>query len=1140
MSRLVSLLLLWLSLAVAPGLAAAEYKAGLLRSGLPNDEPAFAHALTVQLTSVGYQVTEFGRDTLWDAARLTPAMFDLLVIPDAGTAPRASMPAIAQYLRGGGDVIALDAPLWQSEMISVEGEWMTRDEYERAFAGSLPEHVLFDFAADSIKNWQRSRGPGTKEATYETVADGPASGQRALHVVIPQFAAWDTFGSPPREGLIPKDHVFTVFSAKGGPDTTQLSIEWDEKDGSRWVAVVPLTSQWRRYVLTPDDFHFWQSVPNRGKAGDRFRPENAVRVFVGLSQSHTGHSAGRHEYWVGPFGTAPITPVYEQLATTESPPQLDTLWPSFKLFDCTGVASLNTRKDQLFVAAAKFAAPQVIRSPHPRPRAVGIDKERQWRWIPLVEARTADEQWRGTPATLMVHVDGEFKGGIWASFGIGDAQWYRQPAVLNLIGEVARTIRRGLFIIEGGADKFTYFDAQVPKVGVRVASIGRSETGQVSARITLTDPKANRQIQTQEWTLDKLTAAADGISEQSVSAEWPVPQWPVGGLVCTVELLTSGQVIDRVSHEIHVWRPKQDKRFVTVKDGEFMLQGQRWRAHGINYMPSSGIASNDWPYFERWLGARSYDPEVMDRDLSHLKDIGYNAVSIFLNHPDIKAQNLVDLLRRLDRLHMKANVSLRPGTPMNFPWPQIREHIERLRLAENDTVFAYDLAWEPMFGHHEQRREWDSRWGQWVIERYGSIANAEKDWGFAIPRDTAGSVTNPSAQQIDQDGEWRRMVAAYRRFLDTLLYEKYSRARTLVRSIDPNHLVSFRMAEAGNPTLRWNGLVPYDFAYLVAAVDILAPEGYGRIGDWEKVRAGCFTHAYARWADPTKPLIWAEMGNTVWDLALMATPPQRLQFQAGFYFDFYKMLIGSGADGMFSWWYPGGFRCGENSDFGIINPDGSDRPVTKVIRERGPQLLNGPSARPVDHWITIDRDARAEGLTGIYETVQEEFWTAITAGKTPGLRTAGTGTDSANCPPLAVGNRPWNGTNPPKYLDAAFDRVEVQNASGKWVEVERSGRIEVARGKPVLARVRLTNLGEAKWVAPAGSGKTGAVFIIVGSPESSRVPIPNDVPRFASVEVKDIQLTPVGLTQERQVLIALLAEDRTPFGEKFAVTLVPQ
>ena len=55
------------------------------------------------------------------------------------------------------------------------------------------------------------------------------------------------------------------------------------------------------------------------------------------------------------------------------------------------------------------------------------------------------------------------------------------------------------------------------------------------------------------------------------------------------------------------------------------------------------------------------------------------------------------------------------------------------------------------------------------------------------------------------------------------------------------------------------------------------------------------------------------------------------------------MMIESGADGVFFWWYPGGFRLGENSDFGIINPDGTDRPVTKVIRTEGPRFLARPS-----------------------------------------------------------------------------------------------------------------------------------------------------------------------------------------------------
>ena len=41
-----------------------------------------------------------------------------------------------------------------------------------------------------------------------------------------------------------------------------------------------------------------------------------------------------------------------------------------------------------------------------------------------------------------------------------------------------------------------------------------------------------------------------------------------------------------------------------------------------------------------------------------------------------------------------------------------------------------------------------------------------------------------------------------------------------------------------------------------------------------------------------------------------------------------RLLIESGADGVYFWWYPGGFRVNENSDYGIINPDGTDQRST--------------------------------------------------------------------------------------------------------------------------------------------------------------------------------------------------------------------
>ena len=132
--------------------------------------------------------------------------------------------------------------------------------------------------------------------------------------------------------------------------------------------------------------------------------------------------------------------------------------------------------------------------------------------------------------------------------------------------------------------------------------------------------------------------------------------------------------------------------------------------------------------------------------------------------------------------------------------------------------------------------------------------------------------------------------------------------------------------------------------------------------------------------------MWAEMGYSVWDMNRMAPDPEKLAFEGRYYADFYRMITESGADGIFFWWYPGGFRLGENSDFGILNPDGTDRPVTKVIRKEGARFLKSRKPGKPDYWIAVDRDRDSRGLFGIYQAVQAEFWQALDSHRLPALK----------------------------------------------------------------------------------------------------------------------------------------------------------
>jgi len=1109
-----------------------ESTAALARTNMPGEDPALVDALSVQLREAGYAVSEMDAADLCDPGTIAREKFDLLVLTNASTLPAKSGRPIDDYLSHGGNIIALDAPLWRQSLMKIGDRWVDREQYQREKAGAPPENVLFDFRPDGVSGWQRSSNTMQNPARHETVADGPPGGSRALHVLVSNLQGWDTLVSPKIENPFPKGHTLTVFSAKGGARTKQLSVEWMEKDGSRWIAVVPLFTEWKRYILEPKDFRFYESNPKRGGPGDCLNPENAERLTVGLISGYLG---GRHEYWIGPIGTASINPEYEEYLAAAHAPVLDTLSPGYKFFDITNAAGLKVREDQVFVSEDALAMPSVMRSPQPRPRGAGFEKGGLWRWIPLIEADTKAGNWCGAPATIFVNTEGKYKGGVWASFGIGDADWYKSPQALRMVRQIAERIRNGVFLIDGGTNFYTYFDDQEIKLGLQAVNLSKESHPGVTARVTLIDAKTGKCAVTREWPLDMSPG-----ERKMVADIWKPDRRPDGGFIATAEIVENGKVIDSVAHEVHVWRPKKEKEFITVKNGDFVLCGKRWRAHGVNYMPSSDIGIDDWDYFEHWLGARSYDPEVIERDLRRIKELGLNSVSIFILHESARDQNLLDLLRRLESLGLKANLALRPGTPMDFLWPQMREIIGYYRLWENDTVFAYDLGWEPMFGTHDERKRWDSAWEQWIAERYGSIESAEKDWAYPVPRDEANKVTNPSHEQTDADGDWRRMVAAYRRFLDTLLYKKYSAARRLVRSVDPNHFVSFRMAGAGDPTFRWGGRLPYDFPYLAGGVDFLGPEAYGQTGDWERVKSGWFEFEYARCIAPQKPMVWAEVGCTIWEIGRMESPPELLDFQANYYCDFYRMLISSGADGVFFWWYPGGFRCHENSDFGIINPDGSDRPVSKVIREHTSRFLNGPDARPINYWIEIDRDLHPDGVTGIYDAAKDEFWKAVDAGRAPGLKTAGTGTTSAGCPLIAVGNTPCNGANPPKYLDAAFDLVEVLDADGNWIPIKKGETVNVRADKPVRARVELTNLGLAELLPPSRPQVSGKAYLIVwrGS-EKTVYPLPDAVPHLGSLTVREVPLALAGLTQPTEVTITFEAKGRTPFGEKFRLTLIP-
>ncbi|MCX8157284.1 MAG: hypothetical protein N3J91_12700 [Verrucomicrobiae bacterium] len=954
----------------------AERAAVFYQAGMGYDE-SWAQELAGHAAAAGYAAQWVGLTQLTNPSTLPPAG-QLLILPQARRLPAAAVTAVDAFLKRGGRLAAFGVPAWKPGLFKVGDQWLGRGEYEAILNRQPPSRILNDFSQSDLTSWRRASN--TPEAPMQW-AIAKDAGNPGLHVRIEDFTGWDILSSPPLSQPFPAGHTLTCFRARGAPATKQLAVEWVEADGSRWIATVNLSTQWQQYALPPEAFKPWQPPPSRAGPQAHFNPAQAVRFTVGIAQSHTTLEGRQHEFWLDDWGTAP-NPFGEVPAPGfVNHPHLEGLCPDYLFYPVQTAVIVQTPADLGLAGPLRLSQPLPagVYALHPRQQGEGYDQRRPWRWQPLLEARDARTgEHRGALGAWMSFFQGPYAGSLRVVFTPEAPSFYRQKEMRAWLPQVLAAMRRGVFFKDGGAELFTVFTNQSTRLGATVANWG----GPVEIKINLRAEtlKSRRTWFDQDWQTNLAPQAVVALTAGQAPAYWPLE-----GCRLTAELTVQGRVVDRLQHELHVWQPPARPAYVQAKEGRLYWQGRPWKAHGVNYMPATGIALPH-DYFEHWIGRGGYDPEVVQRDLERIRGMGLNSVSAFIYYRSLDGGHLLDFLRRCEQLGLKVNQSLRPGTPMEFRWNEMKALIEYFRLAQHDIIWAYDLAWEPShYDHNYQRRHYSQEWRQWVQRHYGDLARAETAWAFPAPK-IEGSLDVPGPEHLFKDGPWRKMAADYRLFLDELVGGRYAEARRLVKSIDPHHLVSFRMQMSGDPTHNWPGLLPYDFYGLREAVDLWEPEAYGRIGDWEKVRPGHFTAAYAHLCNPRLPLVWAEMGNSVWDMNTMSPSPGKLAFTAQYYRDFYRMLIESGADGVYFWWYPGGYRLYENSDYGIVNPDGTDREITRVIRTEGVKFMRAAKPPPPNYWILVERDRDARGLHGIYEAVKGEYWEVLAAGKTPGLR----------------------------------------------------------------------------------------------------------------------------------------------------------
>jgi uncharacterized protein (TIGR03437 family) len=569
---------------------------------------------------------------------------------------------------------------------------------------------------------------------------------------------------------------------------------------------------------------------------------------------------------------------------------------------------------------------------------------------------------------------------------------------------------------------------------------------------------------------------------------------PNGDYTFHFRLMVGDQEVDRVDSPVRVLNPvltRQPDQKIQIVNGAFTIGGQPVFLRGVNYWPRY-VAGEDAGLFngQSWLEAGQYDPDLVETDLTEIAALHFNLVNIqFSDFEGFWAQEgraLIDFLERCRNHGIWVQVALR-ATLTNAAYAgqvsdTLDSYLQAAFLPGNDRVLAYELFWEPMIGTHDKggqgrlvdgalvyntgRLALDADWRSWVNDQYGSLANAEQIWGITAPRDSSGQLTNPLDDQIANDGPWRIMVSAYRRFLDDYLGRNIGAIARQIRRTDPDVLLTYR--NWTTMTDVHNSNTGYDIGTAAAHLDYLSPERYGPVLLWPDDRGYGFITAYSKYRSSGKPVFWAEYGA---DIGKNSGTPASRAAQAAICDTMMRQVADDGSNGASVWWWPGGYGPMDGTDFGIIDADGTPRACARTLDQWNVTFAATPPGLKPDPptTITVDRDADARGAYGLLLNYQDAYVRARQAGQSVVLADQGTGTDTSTMPLVQVGNAAYAGTGPLKFANSEFGGIRVV-CPNLDVTVENGSSVAIAPGAACQITPTLVNTGEARWLAaPAAS-----------------------------------------------------------------------
>jgi hypothetical protein len=977
----------------------------------------------------------------------------VLIVPSSTYLPADIWASLQLYLGNGGAVLLTGCDPLMERVSRTDQGYVTGSKYAEKLAAQAVAVEGFS----NVQGWPHQNSDATMRGAVRALRDTPLPWP-GVQVDVERLNGWDALVQETIPAL-PNSANSLVFHARGADKTSQLIVECVEDDGARWFSRITLSKEWALQVLHEASFEYAYGASFQ-TPGRRLKLSRVRKISVGLFNHYAPQTPGAHVFSVSDIRLAVDSRPLEEAAEW---PDLFMITPAYRRYD------LRAARIRLFGEEETISLGAVqCQSPLPRPRGWGGEKAPSLRWIPIAEALDAHGALLGWPASLCVHVGDDGSVARWGWMGLNMSKSTLRPARL-MLGECVRRLRDGMFLYKAGCQQMTFREGDSLRATAHWTSEhSAASVARVMAELIDSEGLVNRRVvspptaygEEVELNLGQISSSPEETEEyilRMTLLDARIPDLAHDRLEQPIKILASASSLSEPAR-------------ITTEGSSFVYAKRPLFLIGVNYWPLSVNGRAPSEPAEHWLEASAFDPLLIERDLDLLASVGINTVSIqYLD--ESQAPQLLYFLEEAKERGIWVHLFVDSLQPISQDLVRARRLIEAARLSEPSQVFALDVAWEPHLGSYQERCRFNPEWARWLREQYGTVEHAEAVIGRPLWK-IGGQVTGPSDEELSTDGDHRVAVAVYRRFVDDYMSRQYGNLKRFLRSLGCRQLISARSGYGGTGNAWGDAFLPIDPAAGAVHFDFISPEGWGLQGDSARFNEAGFITAYARGVSDGKPVFWTEFGCSVGP----DPQPDDLENQARVYSQMFDMLLKSEAAGGMGWWYPGGYRVDEKSDMGLMNPNGTWRPVGRVYQQFIHSLRQASRTSAIWKGREMDRDADARGLSALWARWKELYAKEIQGGRMEEVRPVGFNQPTTEVALMSVGSVPHSSPAPLQMINAEWGALEID---GKPV-LRTSGERVYAHVRQSV-HLELINTGPAAWES-SPERKPRTVWVQVSHP----------------------------------------------------------